>query len=73
MMVVTRIEILQHVLIIIDIDKKGQKILIDHGIISVRKLLNDTNNAYQYMSEKEYSKLFPVHKDQFYIMSLVLK
>ena len=62
-MVVTRLEILQHVLIIIDIDKKGQKILIDHGIISVRKLLNDTNNAYQYMSEKEYSKLFELDKD----------
>ena len=72
MMVVTRIEILQHVLIILEIGNKGQKILIDHGIRSKRKLLNDTYDAYQYMSEKEYSKLFAVYNNQFHLMSLVL-
>ena len=72
MMVVTRLEILQHVLIILEVEKEGQKILIDHETSSVRNLLNDTYDAYQYMSEEEYSKLFELDKEQFHLMSLVL-
>ena len=72
-MVVTRLEILQNVLITLEIGKKGQKILIDHGINSVRNLLNDKYDTYQYILEKEYSKLFAVNRDQVHLMSLVLR
>ena len=46
-MAVTRHGILQNVKTILYIEKEGQKLLIDHGISSVRKLRNTTDYAYQ--------------------------
>ena len=46
-MAVTRLGILQNVQTILDIGKEGQKLLIDHGISSVRKLQKTTDEAYQ--------------------------
>ena len=48
-MAVTRLGILQNVQTILDIGKEGQNILIDHGISSVRKLRNTTDEDYQYL------------------------
>ena len=45
-MAVTRLEILQHVIITLDIGKEIQKLLIDHGVSSVRKILNAIDEAY---------------------------
>ena len=61
------LDILQYLLTILVIGKEGQKLLVDYGISSMRKLLNTTNDAYQYLVEKEHSKLFGVDKDQVFI------
>ena len=66
-MAVTRLEILQHVLTILEIGKEGQNLLIDHGISSVRKLPNATDEVYQSLVDKEHSKLFTADKDQIFI------
>ena len=44
-MAATRIDILKHVLTLIYIGKEVQKLFIDHGIKSLRKLLNVTYEA----------------------------
>ena len=41
--------------------------MIDHGISSVRKLPNAIYESYQYLVDKEHSKLFAVNKDQIVI------
>ena len=51
-MVLTRLNILQHVPTTLDIDQEGQNILVDHGISLLRKLLNSTDEAYQYLMDK---------------------
>ena len=51
-MVVTRLDILKHVLIILDIGEEVQKILIDNGISLVKNLLNTTDEAYQSLVDK---------------------
>ena len=66
-MVVTRLEILQHVPTVLDIGKEGHNLLVAYGIISVRKLLNATNEAYYILVDKEHPKLFAVEKDQNFI------
>ena len=67
-MAITRLNILQHVLTILDIRKEGQKILLDHGISTVRNLLNAIYKAYQCLLENGHSKLFAVYKDQIPIL-----
>ena len=51
-MVLTRLNILQHVPTTLDIDQEGQNILVDHGIRLLIKLLNSTDEAYQYLMDK---------------------
>ena len=51
-MVLTRLNILQHVPTTLDIYQEGQNILVDHGINLLRKLLNSTDEAYQYLMDK---------------------
>ena len=63
-MTVTILEILQRVLTILDIGKEGKKVLIYHGISSVRKLLNAADDAYQSLIKGGHSKFFAVDKDQ---------
>ena len=66
-MVVNRIDILQHVLAILEIGKEGQNLLTDHGISSARKPINATYEAYQYLVDKEHSKLFAVDKTKIFV------
>ena len=66
-MVVTRLGILQNVQKIPEIGKEGQKLLIYHGISSLRKLHNTTDEVYQSLVDKEHSKLFTADKDQIFI------
>ena len=66
-MVVHRLDILQRVITIVDIDQEVQKILIDNGISSAGNLLNATYKAYQYLVDKKNSKLFAVYKDKSFI------
>ena len=53
-MVVTRLYILQHVLTILEIGIGLQNILIDHGINLVINLTKFTDEAYQYILDKEH-------------------
>ena len=51
-MAVTILDFLQCVLTILDIGKEVKNILIDDGIVSVRNILNDKDDAYQYLVYK---------------------
>ena len=51
-MAMTILGILQNVQTILEIWEEGQKLLIDHGISSVRKLRNTKDEAYQYLVDK---------------------
>ena len=63
-MVVTRLGILQNVQTILEIGKEGQKLLIDHGISSVRKLRNTTDEAYQYLVYEKQYNFFDLDKNK---------
>ena len=43
------------------------------GISSTRKILNDTDEEYQYMVEKGHSKLFELYRDQIFISQACYK
>ena len=51
-MAVNRLDILRHVITVTEIGKEGHKLLIENGISSVIKLINSTDDAYQYLVDK---------------------
>ena len=67
-MSVTRLEIIQPVLTILDIKIEGRQIFTYQGIISLRKLLNNNDGTYQYMLYKKLSKLFQTDMEQITIL-----
>ena len=66
-MVVTRLEILQYVLTILDIEKEGQKLLIDQGIDYVRNIIHTNHETHQSLVNKEQYMLFIVYIYQLFI------
>ena len=58
-MSLTRLKIIQLVLTILYIKTEVHKIFTDQGISSVRKLLNNKYETYQYLMYKKLSKLLP--------------
>ena len=63
----TKINNLQNVLTIIDIETNINKLLIFQGIDSVIKMINTKYNIYRSLLEKSNSKFFMVEIDQIFI------
>ena len=63
-MSVARLEFLQLVQNILDIEKEAQNIFTDQGISYIRKLLNKKYGKYQFMADRKLSKLLPICMDQ---------
>ena len=59
-MVATKPKILQHVLTILEIETKGQKLLLSQGIDSIRNMIHNNYIIYKYLVENKHSKLFMV-------------
>ena len=58
------IEMIQYFLEVLDIDIEGHNIFIYYGISLVRKLTIATYEAYQYLVEKEHSKLSSMDREK---------
>ena len=67
MMFRTKLKILQHVLAILDIDKKGNTLFLSQVTDYVIKLINTKYNIYWTLLDKPQSKLFMVDIDQIFI------
>ena len=63
-MFITKLNIIQHVLTILDIDKRLQQLLIYQVIDSEVNMINDNYNINQLLVYNSHSKLFMVDKDQ---------
>ena len=63
-MSVTRLDIIQIVLNILYIKTEVLKIFTDQDISSVRKLLNNKYETYQYLMYKKLSKLLPTDMEK---------
>ena len=65
---VTRLDILQSVLIILETGTEVHNLLLDNGIISVRNLLNVIDGSYQSLVDNYQYKCFVVDMDQFFFL-----
>ena len=63
-MSLTRLKIIQLVLTILYIKTEVHKIFTDQGISSIRKLLNNKYETYQYLMYKKLSKLLPTDMEK---------
>ena len=67
-MTATRPEILQHVLIILNIDTELQQLFIFQGNYPVRNIIYTNHETYQPLVKNTHSKLFLVDIDQIFII-----
>ena len=58
------LNILQHVLIILEVESMEQHIVMEKSIDSVRKILSTKYRVYQYLSDRGKSMLFVTDMDQ---------
>ena len=66
-MTATRPEILQHVLIILNIDTELQQLFIFQGNYPVRNIIYTNHETYQPLLKNPHSKLFLVNTTQIFI------
>ena len=67
-MAVTQLDILQHVLIILDIETGLQQLFISQEDYSAKNIIHTNHETYQPLVKNPHSKLFLVDIDQIFII-----
>ena len=67
-MAVTQLDILQHVLIILDIETGLQQLFISQEDYSAKNIIHTNHETYQPLLKNPHSKLFLVNTDHIFIL-----